>query len=128
MLLIFFTQPVAATGRRHLRPRPVDFVILSLPNLWLSLVGENSTIAPLILLFYFLTRPVAATGRRHLRPRPVDFVILSLLNLRLSLVGGNSTIARLTLLYLAELLCDYLMLMYILLTNDCCCLMAENKN
>ena len=76
----------------------------------------------------FCSRPVAVTGWRHLRPRPVDCPILfSLLNLWLSMVGENSTIARLTLLYLAELLCDCVMLMYILWTNVCCCLMAENE-
>ena len=101
--LLFSYSTVAVTGRRYLRPRPVDFV----------------------LLFSYST--VAVTGRRHLRPRPVDFVISFFPNLWLSLVGGNSTIARLILLYLAELLCDYFMLMYILWTNVCCCLMVENK-
>ena len=48
----FILSTVAVTGRRHLRPRPVDFV----------------------LLFSYST--VAVTGRRHLRPRPVDFVLL----------------------------------------------------
>ena len=103
VILLFFTRLVAATGRRHLRPRPVDFDIL------------------------FSYSTVAATGQRHLRPHPVDFVIFILPNLWLSLVGGNSTIARLTLLYLAELICGYFMLMYILWTNVRCCLMAENK-
>ena len=51
LLLHFLTRPVAATGRRHLRPRPVDFVILFLLNLWLSLVGGNSTITRLTLLY-----------------------------------------------------------------------------
>ena len=51
LLFYFLTQLVAATGRRHLHPRPVDFVILSLLNLWLSLVRENSTIARLTLLY-----------------------------------------------------------------------------
>ena len=32
ILLFHFTQPVAVTGRRHLRPRPVDFVILFYPT------------------------------------------------------------------------------------------------
>ena len=104
---------------------PLTYVV----DLWLSLVGGNSTIARLTLTdcLNLFSRPVAATGRRPLRPRPVDFDILFLLNLWLSLVGGNSTFARLNLLYLTELLCDYFILMYILWTNICCCLMAENK-
>ena len=119
------SQPVAATGRRHLRPRPVDANrLFYFIDPWLLLAGDLSVLARLNLLFYFLTRPVAATGRRPLRPRPVDFVISSLLNMWLSLVGENSTIARLTLLYLTELLCDYFMLMYILWTNVCCCLVV----
>ena len=96
-----------------------------LTQLWLLLAGDISVLARLILLFSHST--MAVTGRRHLRPRPVNFVISSLLNPWLSLVGGDSTIARLTLLYLAELLCDYFMIMYILWTNVCCCLMVENK-
>ena len=74
------SRPVAATGWRHLRHRPVDanklccFTFLLDP--WLQLDGDISVLARLILLFYFLTQPVAATGRRHLRPRPVDCVIL----------------------------------------------------
>ena len=52
----FCSRSVAATGRRHLRHRPVD--------------------ANRLCYFIFLTQPVAVTGRRHLRPRPVDFVIL----------------------------------------------------
>ena len=52
LLFYFLYSTVAVTGRRHLHPRPVDFVIL------------------------FSYSTVAVTGRRHLRPRPVDFVIL----------------------------------------------------
>ena len=76
-VILFSYSTVAVTGRKHLRPRPVDFVILfSVFDPWLLLAGEISALARLILLFYFVTRPVAATGRRKLRPRPVDFVIL----------------------------------------------------
>ena len=80
---IFVTRPVAATGRKHLRPRPVDFVIL------------------------FSYSTVAVTGRKHLRPRPVEFFIsFSLLDLWLLLAGGISAIARLILFICAGLLCD----------------------
>ena len=102
------------------RLTPTDCYFIFLLDPWLLLAGDTSVLARLILSFHFLTRPVAATGRRHLRPRPVDFLLLFLLNLWMSLVGGNSPIARLTLLYLAGLLCEYFMLMYILWTNVRC--------
>ena len=52
---VFFTQPVAVTGWRHPRHRPVDCAILFLLlNLWLSLAGGISVPARLILLFYFI--------------------------------------------------------------------------
>ena len=70
MLFYFLTRPVAATSRRHLRPRPVDFVILLLDP-WLLLAGDISVLARLILLFHF-TQPVAVTGRRKLHHRPVE--------------------------------------------------------
>ena len=69
---IFFTRPVAATGQRQLRPRPVDFgYFCFLTRPWLLLDGDTSVLARLILLFHF-TQPVAVTGRRRLRHRPVD--------------------------------------------------------
>ena len=53
--LLSFTQPVAVTGRRHLRHRPVDCAVL----------------------FFFLHQPEAGTGRRHLcHSRPVDCIVL----------------------------------------------------
>ena len=70
---IFFTRPVAATGRRHLRPRPVDFVIFLLDP-WLLLTGDISVLARLILLFHF-TQPMAVTGRRKLHHHTVDFTL-----------------------------------------------------
>ena len=48
--------PVAVTGRKYLRPRPVD--------------------ANRACYFIFVTQPVAVTGRRHLRHRPVEFIHL----------------------------------------------------
>ena len=96
-------RSVAVTGRRHLRPRPVDFVILFSYSTVAVTGGDISVLARLILLFYFLTR------------------------LWLLLAGDISVLARLILLYLAELLCDYIKLMYILWTNARCYLMAENQ-
>ena len=72
------SRPGAATGRRHLRPRPVD------ANRLCSFIFFNST--------------VAVTGRKYLRPRPVDFVILFyLLDPWLLLAGDISVLARLNL-------------------------------
>ena len=124
-----WTGGTAAVNGMEERDR-VDASTNLCSRLWLLLAGDLSVLARLtltdcVLLFSYST--VAVTGRRHLRPRLVDFVLLFLLNLWLSLVGENSTITRLILLYLAELRCDYFMLMYILWTNVCCCLMAENK-
>ena len=75
------SRPEAATGRRHLRPRPVD--------------------ANQLCCFIFVTQPVAATGRRQLRPRPVDllFCFIFVTQLWLSLVGNISALARLTVLF-----------------------------
>ena len=42
------SRPVAITGRKHLRPRPVDFVILfSVLDPWLLLAGDISALARL---------------------------------------------------------------------------------
>ena len=83
----FCSRPVAATGRRHLRHRPVD--------------------ANQLCYFIFFTQPVAVTGWRHLRHNPVDCAILfSLLNLWLSLAGGISVLARLILLFYFIFLLD----------------------
>ena len=98
----FCSRPVAVTGRKYLRHRPIDanqicyFIFLT--RLRLLLAGDISVLAQLILLFYFifLIQPVAVTGRRHLRHRPVDcFILFYLPNMWLSLVGGICTIARL---------------------------------
>ena len=103
----FCSRSVAATGRRHLGHRPVDanrwcyFIFLT--RLWLLLAGDLSVLARLILFFYFLTQ------------------------LWLLLAGDTSVLARLILLYHAELLCDYIKLIYILWTNARRCLMAENQ-
>ena len=114
------SQPGAATGRRHLRPRPVD--------------------ANRLCCFIFVTQSVAVTGRKHLRPRPVDFVILfSVLDPWLLLAGGNSILARLILLsYLFSLLNLWLLLaegisaiarldsfIFAELLYDYCCLLLE---
>ena len=78
VVLFFFTRPVAATGRRQLRSRPVEFVIL----------------------FYFRYSTVAVTGRKYLRPRPADCTMLfSFTQLWLSLVGSISVLARLISLF-----------------------------
>ena len=93
------SRPVAVTGRKYLRPRPVDAnqlcYFISLLDPWLLLAGDISAIARLILFFYFLTQlwlllagdlsvlarlillfyltqPVAVTGQRRLHHRPVD--------------------------------------------------------
>ena len=74
----FCSQSVAATGRRHLRHRPVDanrlcyFIFLLDP--WLLLAGDISVLARLILVLH-LTQPVVVTGRRKLHHRPVDFTL-----------------------------------------------------
>ena len=69
-ILFSFTRPVAVTGRRHLRHRPVNRAILfSLLNLWLSLVGGISTIARLNCSFIFLYQPEVASRR------PIDFTL-----------------------------------------------------
>ena len=95
---------MAVTGRRHLRPRPVDANrLFYFIDPWLPLAGDTSVLARLILFFYFLTQ------------------------LWLFLAGDTSVLDRLILLYLAELLCDYIKLIYILWTNARCCLMAENQ-
>ena len=55
LILLFYllTRPVAATGRRQLRPCPVDCAILfSLLNLWLLLAGGISAIARLNLFIF----------------------------------------------------------------------------
>ena len=87
-VILFSYSTVAVTGRKHLRPRPVDFVIL------------------------FSYSTVAVTGRKDLRPRPVDFVILfSVLDPWLLLAGDISVLARLILLfYLFSLLNLWLLL------------------
>ena len=86
LILLFSYSTVAVTGRKHLRPRPVDFVILfSVLDPWLLLARGNSVLARLILLFY----------------------LFSLLDLWLLLAGGISAIARLNLFIFAELLHDY---------------------
>ena len=94
------SRPVAATGQRHLRHRPVDanrlfysidpwpllagdtsvlarliLLFYFLTQLWLLLAGDISVLARLILLFCFLTQPVAVTGRRKLHHRPVDLTL-----------------------------------------------------
>ena len=80
------SRPVAATGRRHLRPRPIDanrlcyFISLLDPRLLLA--GDISVLARLILLFYFIL-----------------FYFISLLNPWLLLAGDISVLARLTVLF-----------------------------
>ena len=100
---------VAVTDRRHLRPRPVDFILLSSYST-VAVTGRrhlHPRPVDFVLLSSYST--VAVTGRRHLRPRPVDFVLLS---------------SYLTLLNYCVIIFK---LIYILWTNARCYLMAESQ-